>query len=230
MGLVYQPIEPISLYASYAKSFNPNDSRTASGQALEPSRATQYEVGIKTEWLNKQLSATLAAYDITKTNVATTDPSNSDFSIAAGEVKSRGIELDIAGKILPGWNVIASFAHNDAFVTKDNSIPVGNRLVNAARYNASLWTRYEIQTGSLTGLGFGAGMFFVGDRQANLPNDGVIIPSYVRTDASVFYKKRNWRVGLNFKNLLDTRYYDSQGYYLRPGAPLTVLGTISVEF
>ena len=230
LGLVYQPIEPISLYASYAQSFNPNDSRTASGQALEPSRATQYEVGIKTEWLNKQLSATLAAYDITKTNVATTDPSNTDYSIAAGQVKSRGIELDIVGKILPGWNVIASFAHNDAYVTKDNSIPVGNRLVNAARYNASLFTSYEIQTGSLKGLGFGAGLFFVGDRQANLPNDGVVIPSYVRTDASIFYKKEHWRVGLNFKNLLDTRYYDSQGYYLRPGAPLTVLGTISVEF
>ncbi|MDF5731432.1 MAG: TonB-dependent siderophore receptor [Rhizonema sp. PD38] len=230
VGLVYQPIEPISLYASYAQSFNPNDSRTASGQALEPSRGTQYEVGIKTEWLNKQLSATLTAYDITKTNVATTDPSNSDFSIAAGVVESRGIELDIAGKILPGWNVIASFAHDDAYVTRDNSIPVGNRLVNAPRYNASFFTNYEIQTGSLKGLGFGAGIFFVGDRQANLPNDGVIIPSYVRTDASIFYKKRNWRVGLNFKNLLDNKYYDSQGYYLRPGAPLTVLGTISVEF
>ena len=107
---------------------------------------------------------------------------------------------------------------------------MGNRLVNAARYNASLFTSYEIQTGSLKGLGFGAGLFFVGDRQANLPNDGVVIPSYVRTDASIFYKKEHWRVGLNFKNLLDTRYYDSQGYYLRPGAPLTVLGTISVEF
>ncbi|MDF5721855.1 MAG: TonB-dependent siderophore receptor [Rhizonema sp. PD37] len=230
LGLVYQPIDPISLYVSYAQSFNPNDSRTASGQALEPSRGTQYEVGIKTEWFNKQLSATLAAYDITKTNVATTDPSNTDFSIAAGEVESRGIELDVAGQILPGWNVIASFAHNDAYVSKDNSIPVGNRLVDAARYNASLWTSYEFQRGSLKGLGFGAGMFFVGDRQANLPNDGVIIPSYVRTDASIFYKKRNWRVGFNFKNLLDTRYYDSQGYFLRPGAPLTVLGTISVEF
>ncbi|MEH1831082.1 MAG: TonB-dependent siderophore receptor [Nostoc sp.] len=230
VGLVYQPIEPISLYASYAQSFNPNDSRTASGQALQPSSGTQYEVGIKTEWLNKQLSTTLAAYDITKTNVATTDPSNSDFSVATGEVKSRGIELDIAGKILPGWNVIASFAHNDAYVSKDNSIPVGNRLVNAPRYNASLWTSYEIQSGSFKGLGFGGGVFFVGDRQALLPNNGLIIPSYVRTDASIFYKKERWRVGLNFKNLLDTRYYDSQGYLLRPGAPLTVLGTISLEF
>ena len=46
IGIVYQPIEPISLYASYSSSFVPNNSRTASGQALEPSRGTQYELGI----------------------------------------------------------------------------------------------------------------------------------------------------------------------------------------
>ncbi|MBW4594758.1 MAG: TonB-dependent receptor [Brasilonema angustatum HA4187-MV1] len=72
---------------------------------------------------------------------------------------------------------------------------------------------------------------YTGDREAELPNT-FKIPSYVRADATIFYKRDNWRVGLNFKNLFDTRYYDSQGYYyyLRPGAPFTVLGTISVEF
>ncbi|MHC5830230.1 MAG: hypothetical protein ACYT04_83425, partial [Nostoc sp.] len=67
-------------------------------------------------------------------------------------------------------------------------------------------------------------------REALLPNNGVLLPSYVRTDASIFYRNENWRVGLNFKNLFDTNYYDSHGYYLLPGAPLTVLGTISVQF
>ncbi|MBP5972959.1 TonB-dependent siderophore receptor [Brasilonema sp. CT11] len=230
VGLVYQPIEPISLYASYTQSFLPNNTRSASGLSLEASRGTQYEAGIKTELLDGKLSATLAAYEITKTNVPTTDPTNTDYSIAAGEVTSRGLELDIAGQILPGWNVIASFAHNDTYVSKDNNLPVGDRLVGVPRNTASLWTSYEFQSGSLKGFGFGGGLFFVGDNQANLPNDEVVIPSYVRTDASIFYKKENWRVGLNFKNLFDTKYYESQGYYLRPGAPLTVLGTISVEF
>ncbi|MHC5916666.1 MAG: TonB-dependent siderophore receptor, partial [Nostoc sp.] len=165
-----------------------------------------------------------------KTNVPTTDPNNTDYSIAAGEVKSQGIEFDISGRILPGWNVIASVAHNDTFVSKDNELPVGDRLVGVPRNTASFWTTYEIQSGSLKGLGFGGGLFFVGDVEANLPNDGVIIPSYVRTDASIFYKKENWRFGLNFKNLFDTTYYVSQGYYLRPGDPLTVLATISVQF
>ncbi|MEH2463052.1 TonB-dependent siderophore receptor [Nostoc sp.] len=105
-GLVYQPIEPISLYASFSTSFVPNNSRTASGEALEPSRGTQYEVGIKSELFDRRLSVTLAAYDITKTNILTTDPNNILYSIAVGEVKSRGIELDIAGEILPGWKII----------------------------------------------------------------------------------------------------------------------------
>ncbi|MEH1890754.1 MAG: TonB-dependent receptor [Nostoc sp.] len=136
----------------------------------------------------------------------------------------------IAGQILPGWNVIASFAHNHAFVSKDNSIPVGDRLVGAPRNSASLWTNYEFQSGSLKGFGFGGGLFLVGARQALLPNNGVVLASYVRSDASIFYRKENWRVGLNFKNLFDTNYYDSHGYYLLPGAPLIVLGTISVQF
>lgn len=231
VGIVYQPIEPISIYASYSRSFNPSDSRTVDRTQLPPERGTQYEVGVKAELIKDRLSATFAAYDITKENVATTDPTpgNSDFSIAAGEVKSRGLEFDVSGQILPGWNVIASAFINDAFVSKDNSLPVGDSLVNAAGSGASLWTTYEIQNGNWKGFGFGGGLFYTGDREAELPNT-FKIPSYVRADATIFYKRDNWRVGLNFKNLFDTRYYDSQGYYLLPGAPLTVLGTFSVQF
>lgn len=230
IGLVYQPIEPISLYASYSRSFNPNTSDlTIDREPLEPERGTQYEVGIKTEFLDGRLSATLAAYEITKSNVATPDPLDEEFSIAAGEIKSRGIELDVVGEIAPGWNIIASYGLNDAFVSEDNSIPEGDRLVNAPRNSASLWTTYEIQSGDLQGLGFGAGVFFVGDREAELPNT-ITIPSYVRTDATIFYRRDNWRAALNFKNLFDIKYYDSQGFLLYPGAPFTVLGSVSVEF
>ncbi|MEH1907455.1 TonB-dependent siderophore receptor [Nostoc sp.] len=232
VGIVYQPIEPISIYASYSRSFNPSSSQTVDRTQLPPERGTQYEVGLKAELIKDRLSASFAAYDITKENVATTDPnpSNSDYSIAIGEVKSRGLEFDLSGQILPGWNVIASYFVNDAFVSVgDENNPVGDSLVNAPGAGGSLWMTYEIQTGGMRGLGFGGGVFYTGDRQATLPNT-FKIPSYVRADATIFYKRDNWRVGLNFKNLFSTQYYDSQGYYLRPGAPLTVLGTISVEF
>jgi iron complex outermembrane receptor protein len=231
VGLVYQPIEPISLYASYSRSFKPNTfAFSAPGQLLEPERGTQYEVGIKTDLLDDRLSATLAAYEITKTNVATPNPNDIDFSIAAGAVKSRGLEFDIAGELFPGWNIIASYGFNDAYVSKDNDKNlVGDRLINAPRHTASLWTTYELQSGSLQGLGFGGGVFFVGDREAALPNT-LTIPAYVRTDATIFYRRDNWRIALNIKNLFDIKYYDSQGFLLYPGAPLTALGTFSVEF
>lgn len=230
VGLVYQPTKNLSLYTSYTRAFKPNESAIAvGGRPLEPETATQYEVGIKGELLDGKLTATLAAYEITKNNVSTTDLNNIDFSIAAGEVKSRGIELDIAGEILPGWNVIASYSHNDAYVSEDQSLPVGNGLVNAPRNSASLWTTYQIQKGNLQGLGFGGGLFFVGDREATLPNN-ITIPSFIRTDATIFYRRDNYEIGLNFKNLLDTRYYDSSGFLLAPGAPFTLLGTVSIKF
>jgi iron complex outermembrane recepter protein len=233
LGIVYQPIEQISLYASYSRSFNPNTSALdINRQPLEPERGTQYEIGVKAELLDKKLSATLAAYNITKSNVATPDPNDPDeiASIAAGEVKSRGIELDLTGEVLPGWKFIASYAFNNAFVSKDNSIPVGDKLSNAPRHTASLWTTYEIQRGTLNGLGFGAGLFFLSDREIELPNTESV-PSYLRADAVLYYRRDNWRAAVNFKNISNTQYYDAQGFALiYPGAPFTVLGTISAQF
>jgi outer membrane receptor for ferric coprogen and ferric-rhodotorulic acid len=109
VGIVSQPIEPISLYASYTRSFQPDRflSLSVTNTPFEPTIGRQYESGIKAD-ISEQLSATLAAFEITKTNVLTTDTINPDFSIQVGEQKSRGIELDISGEILLGWNIITS--------------------------------------------------------------------------------------------------------------------------
>lgn len=145
--------------------------------------------------------------------------------------RSRGVELDIAGEILTGWKIIASYAYTDAQITKDNQYAVGNLLDSVAKNTVSLWTTYEIQRGSLQGLGFGLGLYYVGDRQGDLENT-VVLPSYFRTDAALYYKRNNWKFALNIKNLFDEKYYEtSQGRdIIYPGAPLTVLGTISWEF
>ena len=190
LGVVYQPSEQISLYASYSRSFNPDIFSISADAPLEPTTGTQYEVGVKGEFLDGRLSTTLAAYEITKENVATTDPDNTDFSIAVGEVRSRGIELDVVGEIADGWNIIASYAYTVAEITEDNFFSLGNRLANVPENSASLWTTYEIQKGSWQGLGFGTGLFFVGDRQGDLDNS-FQLPSYVRTDAAIYYHRNN---------------------------------------
>ncbi|MEH2182392.1 TonB-dependent receptor [Nostoc sp.] len=231
VGIVYQPIQPISLYASFSKSFQPNSGTRVDGSLLPPERGTQYEVGVKGEFLNNRLTTTLAAYEITKSNVATTDPNNTNFVIPVGEQRSRGIELDVTGSILPGWNIIASYANTDAKVTKSNNGQQGNQLYNVPYNAASLWTTYELQTGSLQGLSFGLGLFYVGDRQGDLAND-FKVDSYLRTDASIFYRRNNLSLGLNFKNLFNIDYIEASRTRttVNPGAPFTVQGTISWQF
>lgn len=235
VGVVYQPIQPISLYASYTTSFAPEfgTNRNGNGEPFEPQTGQQLEAGIKAD-LNRNLTATLAFFDLRKKNVTTDDPNSSDPNdlVQTGEQRSRGIEFDLAGEIVPGWKIIASYAYIDAFVSEDESGFQDKRLDNTPRNAASLWTTYELQRGSLRGLGFGVGFNFVGDRFGDLSNT-YEIPSYVRTDAAIFYNQDKWRAAINFRNLFNTKYFTGSdesrlGVYV--GEPFTVTGSLSVVF
>jgi iron complex outermembrane recepter protein len=232
VGLIYQPSPAISLYTSYSRSFAPSfgASRNFDSGTFEPETGRQFEVGMKAD-LSDRLSLTIAAYDLRKQNVQTPDPNNRDFTLQTGEQTSRGIEVDLAGRILPGWNVIASYAYTDAFVSRDNNFPVGNRLSEVPYNQASLFTTYEFQQGALKGVGLGVGLFYVGDRQGDLSNT-YTLPSYLRTDAMVYYKRDNWKAQLNVRNLFNTTYFVSNfgDRFVTPSAPLSISGTLSVQF
>jgi iron complex outermembrane receptor protein len=230
-GIVYQPIPPISLYASYLRSFTPAIGVAADGENFQPERGTQYEIGVKAN-ISDQLSATLAFYDLTRSNVTTPDPDNPNFSVQTGRQRSRGIEFDIGGEILPGWNITAGYAYTDARVIEDNSIPEGNRLFNAPEHAVNLWTTYRIQTGSLEGLGFGLGLYYLGDRPLDNANT-VDLPGFLRTDAAIFYERDQFRAALNIRNLFDVENYVSRygsSDFVQIGTPFTVQGTLSWRF
>ncbi len=237
LGVVYQPIEPLSLYASYSRSFAPNGGTTATGEFLEPERGQQFEVGARAELLGGRLVANLALFDITKQNVATADPNplNVGASVAAGEQRSRGIELDVIGEILPGWNVVANYAYTDATITESNDTvnPEGNRLFGVPEHNVNLWTTYEIQEGDLAGLGFGLGVNYVGDRFGDNANS-FVLEDYFLTNAAIFYERNDWNFALNIRNLFNVQYIgSSEGSRLienRPGEGFTIIGSVSVEF
>ncbi|MGD1942016.1 MAG: TonB-dependent receptor domain-containing protein, partial [Leptolyngbyaceae cyanobacterium] len=110
---------------------------------------------------------------------------------------------------------------------------VGNRLPNVPENLFSLWTTYEIQQGDLSGKRDGLGLFNEGDRQGDQDNT-VTLPSYLRTDAALFYRRNNWRAQLNFENLFDVEYFSSATFNSRllnnPGAPFGVSASVSVEF
>lgn len=232
IGIVYQPIEPVSLYANYSRSFVPNSGLDVDSQPLPPETGDGFEVGIRGEIVENRLLANLAYFHITKQNVATADPDALFGSVATGEQRSQGIDFSLTGEILPGWNVVASYAYIDAEVTSDNTDIVGNRLSNIPEHSASLWTTYEVQSGDLQGLGVGLGANFVGKRQGDL-NNSFEADSYFLTNASVFYRQNDWRAQLNFENLFDVEYISSTGNRVRfneQGDPFTVRASVSYTF
>lgn len=231
LGVVYQPLDWLSLYASYSESFAPQSDVRQGGIPLDPETGEQYEVGAKFELIPERLSATLALFEITRQNVAVDDPLDPSVSIQTGEQRVRGIELDVAGSISTGWNVIGNLSLVDAKLTEDTVLPTGNRLEAVPVFSGSLWSTYQFQDGALQDFGFGTGVIFAGKRYGNMENsfsDG----GYVRFDASVFYDvNENVRVSLNGQNLTNTYYMEnisSAGTYA--GEPASVVATLNVGF
>ncbi|NJN05044.1 MAG: TonB-dependent receptor [Leptolyngbyaceae cyanobacterium RM1_1_2] len=104
--------------------------------------------------------------------------------------------------------------------------------MNVPKNQASLWTTYELQAGDLAGLGFGLGLFYVGDRQGDLDNS-FTLSDYLRTDAALFYRRDSFNAALNFRNLFNTDYFrasDGGNLFLFRGEPFTVTASIGWEF
>jgi iron complex outermembrane receptor protein len=230
VGLVYQLFEETSVYSSWSNSISPSIFGPGlNGTAAKPEQGEQYEIGIRQDIIKDKLNANLAFYHLKKGNVITSSTTGGQ-SIQVGEQRSQGLELDVTGSPMEGLKLIGSYSLTDAEVTKDNDIPVGDSPFNVSQHMLSSWLTYEFMNGPIKGFGMGAGGYYGSKREATLPNT-FELPSYVRFDASVFYKfKKNWKAQVNLKNLNDERYYDSVGYALRPAMPFNVLGTISYDF
>ncbi len=230
-GIVYQPDEATSLYVSYGESFVPiTNGVTRDGTTLNPEEGQQVEFGVKRSWLDGRLFTTLAFYEIMKQNVSTPDPTDPTFRIQTGEQRSRGAEIDISGSPFTGLDLVFAASYIDAEITKDNRFAVGSALPGAPKYSASLWGKYTVQSGAVEGLALGAGLFYVDDRQAGLPNFDWTLPSYTRVDALISYPFDNFTFQLNIKNVTDEKIYDLTSTTILPQAPRSVLARVSYDF
>ncbi|WP_267269995.1 TonB-dependent siderophore receptor [Pseudomonas protegens] len=225
IGVSYDLTETLALYADTARSFKPNTGASRLGGGFAPEKGKSYEMGLKWEALDQQLSVDAAIYQIEKRNVLTTDPVDSTFSVAAGEVRSRGFDVNVAGNLTPEWRVIGGYAYVDAEVTKDNVLRSGTRLLNIPKNSFSLLNMYEFQDGMLKGLGLGSGLRYVDERAGQTANTGFSMGSYTVVDLLGFYKVNNKvRLNLDLKNLFDRDYEEGAfgNVYAYPGAPRTL--------
>lgn len=232
-GVVFAVTDKLSLYANYSESFKPNQSDSLSdASAYDPEEGKSREVGAKYD-ITPDLSANIAFYDIEKKNVVVTNNGNDE---AAGKVGSRGMEIDLTGRIAERWNLIATYAYTDTEILDDPD-DKGNALVNAAKNMGSLYLSHDLAMPSEFGLWrVGGGARYVGKRAVDNANSAWL-DSYTVADAFVSWETTRLlgdktTLQLNANNLFDKEYYPSSGGDLRiaVGEPRELRLSASVEF
>ena len=234
VGVLYQPWEWLSVFGNYTESLGAaNNGFSASGKQFDPQVGKQYEAGIKAELFDRRLTSSVAFFHLTKDNLLV-PIAGSPFSRAIGEARSRGVEVDMAGQITDALSLIATYAYTDAEITKGEN--KGNRLFNAAKHMGSVWTKYDIQHGPLTGLAVGAGIYLYSKRQGDAANT-FALPGYGRVDTMVQYQfpllETQMALQFNIMNLLDKEYYEStinDRFTITPGAPRTFIGSLQIVY
>lgn len=237
VGVTFKATQRALLFANYSESFTTQIGTQLQGGAMpEPNVGSQYEAGIKATTPGGRLSATLSGFSITQENILVSVPGQT-YSIQSGEQRSEGAELEIGGNAWQGWDVALAYTYLDAVVTEDTTLPVGATLVNASDHTASLWNHYRFG-GTVEGLTASFGVFYVGERPANLiaataTNPGgntVVLPSYTRFDAGVGYETERWRADLYLENLTDENYLHARGPVMHPNPPRSVRASLGYRF
>ena len=240
VGLVYQPIEEIGLFASYSETYRPPTGTNlvdANGDQVDPEEGRSVEVGIKLDALDGKVTGTLAAFRADKDNVITSDPNIPFTFVNLGKVRSQGVEFDLAGEVFENFSLGLSYAYTDAQIdSNDNpSLPKGTKLRNVPRHAASVQAAYRFMEGPLQGLRLFGGIVYEDDKQTNINSATVRtkIPDYLRFDVGASYDfTENIQARLFIQNLTDEEYYTSASNEnsVFPGQPFNATLGVRVRF
>ncbi len=206
-AIMYNFDNGVAPYFSYSESFLPLLTQDATGNLLAPETAHQYEVGIKYQPVGINALITLAAFDLTRSNIVRYLPVAPFSAVQVGEVNSRGIELEGTATLAAGFNMRAAYSYIDTEVTKD-PVNVGNALPTVPLNRFAIWSDYTMQGGPLKGVQIGGGVRYTGASWGDEGNTFRVEGATV-LDALVAYNYENYRLALNVTNLADTRYVAS---------------------
>ena len=242
IGAVYSVSKNINAYTTYVGGYQPQDATRLNnpnaGGLFDPLISNLIEGGLKTEWLDKRLTASMAVYQINQkgTLYNAGDTQNPDKLVQIGEEVSKGVEFDIIGQIATNWNIIVNYAYNDAKITESKTeSEIGRQKPNAPKHIGNIWSKYVINKGNFTGLGFGLGTNFQASYLGSIVAAGQqpkVFPSYQLVNAAVYYSLSKFRIQLNINNLTNKTHWVGGYDYLRafPGSPRSVLATVAYTF
>ncbi|MCG3718166.1 TonB-dependent receptor [Aliarcobacter butzleri] len=233
-GLVYHLSSQTSLYTNYSESFTPNSAMDKNGKILDPETGKGYEFGVKQKLFDDKFDLTTAFFKIEKENIALANPNApavGGWSISSGKQESQGFEIDLSGDITSNLSVIASYGYVD---TK-NKDANNKDLRNIPNHTANLFTTYKLTALNLPDYYIGGGAKYIGNKYADDANN-IQLDSALIYNATIGYKKGNWKANLSVQNLTDEEYVDgalasnAAGTRVYVGTPRTVLATIGYKF
>lgn len=233
-GVVYKPIVPMSIYASYSLAYLPRageqlSSLSLSNQSLEPEEFRNYEVGAKWD-IAPALAFTAAAYRLDRGNVAVADPIDPTILRLVDGHRTKGIEIGLSGRVSNAWSIVGGYAWQHGEITQSlaATAQAGARLAQLPEHTFSLWNKYDVSKV----WGVGLGLVHRSDIFTSTDNT-VTLPAFTRVDAALFFNlTRSLRAQLNVENLLDEAYYASahNNNNITPGSPRGVRFAVITRF
>ena len=226
-GVVFKASESFNVYAAYGKGFRPQTGFDAHNHPFEPEKTTSYEAGVKFLSGDGNLSGSLAFFKMKKTNVLTADPVNQGQTIAIGQAESKGIEVDVSGRLPGRVQVMLSYAYTDAYSASSVLDPdfgrvvgSGDPLINIPKHNASALLTKDVDLAGHN-LTLGAGAKYVSSRLGET-GTRFYLPGYALFRLFGTYEiTKNFSVTGEVNNLADKVYYPASyaAIWVAPGAP-----------
>lgn len=231
-GVIYKPIEPVSLYASYSQAFVPRagdqlNALNVTVETLKPEKFTTMEVGLKWD-IRPDLALTGAAYQLDRTNVINSIVGGQTF-LSKGQ-RTEGVEVSLVGQLTQNWSVMGGYAYQTGELTSDvfGIAKKGATVAELPRHTFSMWSRYDFTPS----IGAAVGVIHRDDMFASLTNR-VSLPDFTRVDAALFARfTKSFRGQLNIENLFDTQYFASahNDFNITPGSPIAVRASLIANF
>ena len=227
-GLIYDFLEDYSWYASYTEIFKPENKQDANQQYLDPREGKSYETGLKGEFFDKQLNASMSVFLTQQDNVAEKIGSIKigdefkDVYSSTDSVESKGFEIELDGKITNNWDMSFGVAH---FNVEDAN---GKKVqTTAARTSANLFTKYTLDKWSL-----GGGLNYKSEAYKDEAAGRITQDAYVLANLMAAYQvDQNIKLQLNVNNLFDEKYYEGLGKNsMVYGAPRNATLTFRYQF
>lgn len=218
-----------SWYVSYAQIFKPQNAKDIDGNFIDPVVGYNLETGIKSEFFGGNLNTSIALFETIQKNRAIDDPTNWDFSVAEGKVRSRGVDVEINGAISDTWNIFAGYTYNKSEYMNDRHYPLGAveyfKGADAKKYIPKhlfkIYTTYDFILPQSQKLSLGTGVRYQSKTSgiympSNLTSGNPIsyyVPEqkgYALWDAHISYKiNDNFDVTFAVKNITDKKYYEN---------------------